>query len=146
MYVAGTHPTLLHDWIEDIALPLHLTHMTQRYKQADQRLSSAARVKRLVGHSLGGSVVLQLEKDYPGRFTTTTYGALVVSLSGGDRYRHYLDPFSAFDRGAHTYTPRSFNPHSFGWLGDRTEVSSGEEPQDHPAPANPPPDKKPEWQ
>ena len=56
-----------------------------------------------MGHSLGGSVSLQLQKDYPNRLKTSrTYGAPVADAFGGnvERYRHYGDPVSILDRSA----------------------------------------------
>jgi pimeloyl-ACP methyl ester carboxylesterase len=59
-----------------------------------------------VGHSLGGSVVLEMQKQYPDRtFKTTTYGAPVKSITTPDnidnkRFRNIGDPISILDRGA----------------------------------------------
>ena len=73
-----------------------------RYKQADEVLKQNPQVKKLVSHSLGGSVSLELEKNYPQKnYETTTYGAPVfMGLGKGDRYRHRGDPISIFDFGA----------------------------------------------
>ena len=62
----------------------------------------------MVGHSLGGSVALELMHQskkgaLPSQASTlesTTYGAPVVSVTGGNRFRNYGDPVSMFDRGA----------------------------------------------
>ena len=60
----------------------------------------------LVGHSLAGSVVLEMQKQYPDiNFKTITYGAPVASITAPDginnkRYRNYDDPISMLDRGA----------------------------------------------
>ena len=60
----------------------------------------------MVGHSLGGSVSLELQKNYPDRkLKSRTYGAPVMDLLGSesenvDRYRNGFDPVSVFDRGA----------------------------------------------
>jgi hypothetical protein len=59
-----------------------------------------------VGHSLGGSVILEIRKQYPDRtFKTITYGAPVKSISTPDnidnkRFRNIGDPVSILDRGA----------------------------------------------
>ena len=59
-----------------------------------------------MGHSLAGSVVLQMQKQYPAKQNkTTTYGAPVASMTAPDginnkRYRNYDDPISMLDRGA----------------------------------------------
>ena len=58
---------------------------TERYKTAETYLNKNPQIKRLVGHSLGGSVGLALQKNYPERnYEVVTYGAPVF---GG------LDPF-----------------------------------------------------
>ena len=60
----------------------------------------------MAGHSLAGSVVLEMQKQFPDiNFKTTTYGAPVASMTAPDginnkRYRNYDDPVSMFDRGA----------------------------------------------
>ena len=69
---------------------------SQRYKDADDLLKENPQIKKLVGHSLAGSVSLELQKQKPDRsFDVTTYGAPVVQLSSEKhkRFRHPLDPF-----------------------------------------------------
>ena len=87
---------------------------SERYQNADELLKKNPQVKKLVGHSLGGSVTLELQKQYPERFETTTYGAPVTAFSKGKRYRHtgflMTDPISMFDLGATTYPIMSNNP------------------------------------
>ena len=62
---------------------------SQRYKDADKVLKENPNVKKLVSHSLGGSVSLELETNNPVKYETTTYGAPVfLGLKGGNRYRH----------------------------------------------------------
>ena len=64
------------------------------------------KITSIVGHSLGGSVVLEMQKQNPDRtFKTTTYGAPVASMTVPDninntRYRNNDDVISMFDRGA----------------------------------------------
>ena len=108
------------DWWDDLTkVPFWGdTRNSERYQQAETAyndlVASGKPVDRVVGHSLGGSVALQLQKDkhIP---KSRTFGAPVVDLtgSGGERYRHPLDPVSILDRGAkwgrvslfpHTYT------------------------------------------
>ena len=80
--------------------------MAQRYIDADALLSKNPQVSNLVGHSLGGSAVLELQKNQSERtFKTNTYSAPAVSMTRPDnkdnhRYRNYGDPISMFDRGA----------------------------------------------
>ena len=63
-------------------------------------------IDTVVGHSLGGSVALEFQKNYPNRIKKSrTYGAPALVLLGSesenvDRYRNWLDPVSVLDRGA----------------------------------------------
>ena len=91
----------------------------QRYVEAAdayEKLQAEGKpVERVVGHSLGGSVALQLQRDknIP---KSRTFGAPVMDFSHderAERYRHPLDPVSIFDRSAH-WGPFSINPHSYG--------------------------------
>ena len=56
------------------------------------------------GHSLGGTVALQLQKDMPDRnFTVSTYGAPTVSFTQSEnRFRNPGDPISLLDFGTKT--------------------------------------------
>ena len=107
------------DWFDDLTLiPFGNTAAAQRYKQADktynQLQASGQPVKRIVGHSLGGSVALEMQKNHhiP---SSRTFGAPVLdfnSRQNPERYRHPLDPFSVMDRGA-TWGKPTLNPHSY---------------------------------
>jgi hypothetical protein len=107
----------LQDVWDDLKLPLNLTRFTQRYKEADAALAANPAVSKITGHSLGGAVALELEKNHPDRgLTTTTYGAPVATLTNdqGNRFRHPYDPVSMFDRGATTTTNlEGSDPHDF---------------------------------
>ena len=74
-------------------------------KQRKKALKENPQVTHVVGHSLGGSVALQLEKDYSNQIKTSrTYGAPVLDAwKGGnpESYRHYADPVSILDRSSH---------------------------------------------
>ncbi len=101
MYVAGSHTAT--DWYDDFTkVPfwgdLRNSH---RYKQADKMLAANPQVHNIVGHSLGGSVTHELQRNHPG-LRTVTYGSPAVSMPGssGERYRNQYDPVSFFDRGA----------------------------------------------
>ena len=50
------------DIYDDIKIPLNLTRYTQRYNEADKVLKEHPEITKLIGHSLGGSVSLELEK------------------------------------------------------------------------------------
>ena len=110
MFVAGT--SNLRDVWDDLKLPFYLTRYTKRYQDADNLLKSNPQVKKLVGHSLAGSVSLELQKQHPNRdFDITTYGAPVVQMGGQKhkRFRKSGDLISSLDDGAITYKG-SVNP------------------------------------
>jgi hypothetical protein len=101
LYVAGSHTAT--DWYDDFTkVPFWGdVRESHRYKQADKMLSANPQVHNIVGHSLGGSVVHELQRNHPG-LRSVTYGAPSVSMpgKGGERYRNRYDPFSFFDRSA----------------------------------------------
>mgnify|MGYP000211332027 CR=1 FL=1 len=79
MYVGGTNS--VQDVWDDLKIPFFQTDKTLRYKDAKMLLEKNPNINNLIGHSLGGSVVLPLQKDFPERnFNVNTYGAPVMSL------------------------------------------------------------------
>ena len=106
IYVAGT--SSLGDVMDDLALPFGLTKGTQRFIDAERVLQANPKIRRVVGHSLGGAVALEMQRDHPD-IKTRTYGAPVVSMSPGERYKSAGDPVSALDFGAKTTVPKSLN-------------------------------------
>ena len=104
--------------MDDVSVPFGLTSTTNRYRDASLALSKMPQIQRVVGHSLGGAVALELQKNHP-HLKTVTYGAPVLSASSGERYRHWGDPVAAFDWGAQTTTPQQLNPHSYQALAAR---------------------------
>jgi pimeloyl-ACP methyl ester carboxylesterase len=101
VFIAGT--SSLGDWYDNITkIPVWGDlRNSQRYKDADKVLKENPNVKKLVSHSLGGMVSLELDKNNPNKYDTTTYAAPVfLGLKGGNRYRHRNDLISAFDFGA----------------------------------------------
>ena len=104
MYVAGT--SYLRDAWDDLKIPFSQTAKAQRYIDADAMLAKNPQVTNLVGHSLGGVSILELQKNHPEtKFRTNTYGAPAASIQAPDnidnhRYRNDLDPVSMFDAGA----------------------------------------------
>lgn len=123
-YVKGS--VTARDWYDDVTkVPAWGdTRQSERYQQADKAyadlIGSGHAVDRVVGHSLGGSVALQMQKDHfiP---QSRTFGAPVVDLKPFDRYytkaeryRHPLDPVSVFDRGA---TWGKLKPYSHSYTG-----------------------------
>lgn len=110
--MAGSHTAK--DWYDDVTkIPFwgDLRNST-RYQEAEKALNANPNIKNVVGHSLGGSVALELQKNHP-NLTSRTYGAPVFNPFGGDdkaeRYRNWFDPFSVFDRSA----KRSFKANPF---------------------------------
>jgi hypothetical protein len=101
MYVAGSHTAT--DWYDDLTKVPFWGDLrnSYRYKQANKMLKANPQVKNVVGHSLGGSVSHEIQKNHQG-LRTVTYGSPSISMpgSGGERYRNRYDPFSFFDRGA----------------------------------------------
>ena len=116
MYVAGT--SSLGDVADDLALPFGLTKGTQRYIDAERVLQSNPKMRRVVGHSLGGAVSLELQRDHLD-LHTRTYGAPVISMTPGERYKSAGDLVSFLDFGAKTTVPKSLNPHSYQDIGER---------------------------
>ena len=116
-YVKGSQSA--QDWLDDFTLlPIGMTKQSERYKQAEKTyndlINSGKPVDRVVGHSLGGSVALEMQKTHfiP---SSRTFGAPVLDLNSHqnpDRYRHPLDPFSILDRGA-TWGKPTLNPHTY---------------------------------
>ena len=104
LYVAGT--SYLQDVWEDLKIVFRETAKAQRYNDAETMLGKNPQIKNMVGNSLGGSVSLHLQKNHADRtFKTNTYGAPVASITTPDnidnhRYRNFLDPISAADKGA----------------------------------------------
>lgn len=142
MYVAGSHTAK--DWYDDVTkIPFwgDLRDST-RYQNADQGFKENPQVDTLVGHSLGGSVVLEMQKNYNNKnINTRTYGAPVFDPLGHEdpsvqRYRNWLDPVSIFDRGAEKSL--KLNPfgsasmtHDYNNIGNRFERTEIVQKDDH---------------
>ena len=79
-----------------------------------QHLDANPNITNLVGHSLGGSVILDIQKN-KSKMTSTTYGAPVIQIGTkqGNRYRFPFDPISYLDNGAITVNKFNINPHSY---------------------------------
>ena len=122
-YVAGSHTA--RDWWDDVTkVPfwgdLRKSH---RYKQAEKALDKNPQVTRAVGHSLGGAVALEAQKQRPG-LASRTYGAPVLDPLGLDskaeRYRNLGDPVSILDRSA----KKSIHPRPFSSLSGPHDYSN----------------------
>jgi pimeloyl-ACP methyl ester carboxylesterase len=133
LFIAGSHTA--RDWYDDVTkIPpwryfFGGPHSIERY-QAAKKAFDATQPERVVGHSLGGAVALQLQKENP-EVKSRTYGAPVVDFTGSsqDRFRHYGDPVSILDRGAQStvdWAPFSHGlsgPHSYDADASRFTVS-----------------------
>ena len=110
---------------------------SERYQQLNKALENNPQVTNLVGHSLAGNVILEKQKNNPGKFETTTYNAPVLQVSSmpqGQRYRSTGDPVSMFDKGAKSITSGSlFSPaksHDYtgnprGWASNTIDTKTG---------------------
>ena len=126
LYIKGSStPT---DWIEDATMiPFERTAQSERYGQAmdayNNLLYEGNDVKRVVGHSLGGSVALEMQKNLGEKgvkLDSRTFGAPVLDAKPFDRYRnkveryrHPTDIVSIFDRGAQWGEFKAY-PHTYG--------------------------------
>ena len=105
MYIPGSHN--LRDWYDDvIKIPVWGDlRNSARYQAARDALMQNPQVKTVIGHSLGGSTSLELQKKRKHITSSRTYGAPVFDPLGSEcnkvvRYRTWLDPVSMFDRSA----------------------------------------------
>ncbi len=106
------------DWYDDLKIPFGLTSLSTRYKDASRILDKNPQVQRVVGHSLGGAVALELQQRNP-ELKSVTYGAPVASFKGSsDRHRGWLDPVAFLDFGAQTSLPKQLNPHGYHALAE----------------------------
>jgi alpha/beta superfamily hydrolase len=91
------------------------------YKKTTDYLQNHPEIDNLVGHSYGGSVALQLQKE-KNHYDTTTYGAPVFDpiprnpFHRPKRYANKYDIVAAADLGAEKMSyvsPFNPNPHSY---------------------------------
>ena len=121
MYVGGT--VSKNDWLENFTkLKTGNIRNMARYKEAKRVLMENPQVDTLLGHSMGGSVVLELNKEFKDKnYKTRTYDAPVISLVGPifgydmpteqhKRFRKTGDIVSSLDNAAINYNTDSLNP------------------------------------
>ena len=121
MYVGRT--VSANDWKQNFTmLKTGQIRNMDRYKEARRVLLENPQVDTLLGHSMGGSVVLELNNEFTDKnFKTRTYDAPVVSLIspifGFDRpteqhkrFRKAGDLVSSLDNAAISYNTDSLNP------------------------------------
>jgi hypothetical protein len=117
LFIAGTRD-FPGDHIDDLKLPFDDTlNKTKRGRDADAYYRSHHEVDTVIGHSLGGSVSLALEKQYKkegnnpyGIIQSKTFGAPVISTDvlgekNPNRIRYFGDPISALDFNATNVIP-----------------------------------------
>ena len=135
MYVAGTR-NATDAWDDITKVPFNLTRHSDRFKSAKKVLDENPQVETLIGHSLAGAIVQDLNKDSGQRFITRSYNAPIVSFqqsgeTGGNyRIRDKKDWVSAFDRGAITVDRDKPNALHAHFLQDFNDV--GTKPQSTP--------------
>lgn len=128
MYIAGSKS--VQDWIDNaLFIPTNTTVFHNIYRSASEELQKNPQITEVIGHSAGGSAVLELEKQYGDRIKKSrTYAAPVVSLFGNEpidekhlRMRTFLDPVAILDNSALTVNKNTINPfanHSFDNFGN----------------------------
>ncbi len=83
MSIAGSHTA--RDWLDDFTKVPAWGDLrnSERYQKVRTKFEEQEQIDTVVGHSLGGSVSLKLEKNYPDRkLKSRTYGAPVMDLLG----------------------------------------------------------------
>ena len=113
LYIAGT--SSMRDVWGDLNISFHLTSKSDRYQHASKFLEENKRINHLMGHSLGGSVALELQDNMADRnLKTNTYGAPVLSFTPAEnRYRNRGDPVSMLDFGSQSSLHVGLNPHTY---------------------------------
>ena len=61
--MAGTKS--LRDGWDDLKIPCRFTNLILKYEDASRALKAMPQIKRIVGHSLGGAVTLELQRAHP---------------------------------------------------------------------------------
>jgi len=121
LYIAGTrNQGHVKEWWKIPAFKVQDSDIYTKTNK-DKYLQSHPEVNNLVGHSYGGSVALQLQKDKR-KYDTTTYGAPVFDpiprnpFHRPRRYCNAFDPVCIADMGAEKKTyvsPFNPNPQSY---------------------------------
>ena len=133
MYIAGT--SNLQDVYDDLKIPFNLTRYSQRYKDADETLKTNQQVDTIIGHSLGSSVSLELNKNNNDKFKTRTYSSPVFDIFKNNsvndhnlRFKTNGDVISMFDNNAININKNTTNPlslHSYNNYSDTGKVGGG---------------------
>ena len=114
LYIGGTGAkTGLNHKVNDVIadlffIPTHNIQLSERYKDTMEELSKNPDVNRLVGHSLGSSVVQEINNRHGNKYATTVYSSPFVSGSNQQKNPRYLrfrnrgDPIAILDDAAIT--------------------------------------------
>ena len=117
LYIGGTGAKTglnhkVNDVIADLLfIPTHNIQLSERYKDAMEELSKHPDVNRLVGYSLGSSVVQDINNRHGNKYATTVYSSPFVSGINQQKNPRYLrfrnrgDPITMFD-GANNWRNR----------------------------------------
>lgn len=155
LFIAGSHTAK--DWVDDFTkIPFYGdTRNATRYIEAEKALKANPQVNTVVGHSLGGAVALELQKQHT-YLKSRTYGSPTFDPFGTDamprsqweklgkpdfvpepgkieRYRNFADPFSMFDASAQTTVDlapfKSYSlTHDYSKLGEKFTTEKIEAP------------------
>ena len=85
MFIAGSRTK--RDWFDDFTKVPAWRDLrnSERYQKVQTQFEEQEQIDTVVGHSLGGSVSLELQKNYPDRkLKSRTYGAPVMDLLGSE--------------------------------------------------------------
>ena len=113
LYVSGTggksgFTHKVGDFLTDIfQIPTHTVNHSEKYRDVMAELNKNPNITRLVGHSLGASVIQEINNRNNQKYITTTYNAPFMAFGdrGGKnphhlRFRNKGDPISSLDRDA----------------------------------------------
>ena len=122
LYISGTGGNSglgakVNDVFSDIFLiPTHNLQFSDKYRDVMNELEKNPDITRLVGHSLGSSVLQEINNRNNQKYITTTYNAPFVSMGNRDKDPHHLrfsnrgDVISALDRDAIKIDTDTINP------------------------------------
>ena len=103
--------------MDDLFIPFRMVSHSKRYKTANDYIQrNGYLIDKVVGHSLGGAVVMELNNSNNERWKVRTYNAPLMSWNlntdpNVERYRTSNDVVSILDRGANLHVNKnSFNP------------------------------------
>ena len=97
-------------------IPTHNLQFSDKYRDVMNELEKNPDITRLVGHSLGSSVLQEINNRNNQKYITTTYNAPFVSMGNRDKDPHHLrfsnrgDVISALDRDAIKIDTDTINP------------------------------------